>query len=86
MSIADARALAELILAGERDLVTAYERRRRRANGRSLRFTRAAAFVLGLPEWLSRRLPVSWLARLVGRRPSLIARFIRIAATAYLER
>jgi 2-polyprenyl-6-methoxyphenol hydroxylase-like FAD-dependent oxidoreductase len=85
MSIADGRALAELILAGERDLLAAYDWRRRKANRRSLLFTRGAAFVLGLPEWLFCRLPASSMARLTVRRPSLIARLIRMAATAYLD-
>src|SRR5206468_3185926 len=86
MSIADARALAELALAGERDLLAAYERRRRAANGRSLRFTRAAAFVIGLPPWLLfSRLSAS-LVTLARRREALIAWFLRTAATAFLER
>lgn len=85
MSVADARVLAELILASEKDVLNNYERRRRPANRRSLRFTRAAAFVLGLPEWLLfSRLSLS-LVKYAGRRPALIADFIRMAATAFLE-
>jgi 2-polyprenyl-6-methoxyphenol hydroxylase-like FAD-dependent oxidoreductase len=85
MSIADGRVIAELALAGERDLVTIYERRRRPANRRSLRFTRAAAFAFGLPEWLFFSRLSLWLVRQMGRRPELIARLVRMASRAFLE-
>lgn len=85
MSIADAKALAELILAGERDVLTAYEHRRRPANRRSLRFTRAVAFALQLPEWLLfSRLSLS-LVKFVRRRPNLINWLLRTAATTFLD-
>jgi 2-polyprenyl-6-methoxyphenol hydroxylase-like FAD-dependent oxidoreductase len=85
MSIADARAIAELVLAGERDLLAAYERRRRVANRRSLRFTRAAAFVLGLPEWLLFSRMSASLVTLAPRREGLIAWAIRTASTAFVD-
>ena len=78
------RAIAELALAGERDLLAEYERIRRPANRRSLRFTRGAAFVLGLPEWLVPTSSMFWLVRQFGGRPWLMSRFIRAAATAFL--
>jgi 2-polyprenyl-6-methoxyphenol hydroxylase-like FAD-dependent oxidoreductase len=85
MSIADAQALGELILAGERDVLAAYEYRRRAANRRSLMFTRAAAFVFRLPERLVfNRLSAS-LLKFVRRREALIAAFMRTAATAFLD-
>jgi 2-polyprenyl-6-methoxyphenol hydroxylase-like FAD-dependent oxidoreductase len=83
-SIADGRAIAELILAGERNLQAAYEHRRRPANRRSLRFTRLASFVFGLPESLVfSRLSAS-LLRGAARRPSLIARGLKIVSTAFV--
>jgi 2-polyprenyl-6-methoxyphenol hydroxylase-like FAD-dependent oxidoreductase len=85
MSIADGRAIAELVLAGEPDLLAAYERLRRPANRRSLRFTRGAAFVLGLPDWLLPGSLLFWLVRQFGRRPWLLSRFIQAASTAYLD-
>jgi 2-polyprenyl-6-methoxyphenol hydroxylase-like FAD-dependent oxidoreductase len=86
MSVADGRVLAELILSGERDVLAKYERRRRAANRRSLRFTRAAAFVLGLPESLVfNRLSLS-LLKFARGRPKLIEWFVRTAATTFLER
>ncbi|MCI0357223.1 MAG: FAD-dependent monooxygenase [Planctomycetaceae bacterium] len=86
MSIADGRAIAELALAGERDLLAAYERNRRPANRRSLRFTRGAAFVFGLPEWLLPPSLLFWLVRQFGTRPWLLSRFIRAASTAFVAR
>jgi 2-polyprenyl-6-methoxyphenol hydroxylase-like FAD-dependent oxidoreductase len=86
MSIADGRAIAELALAGERDLLAKYERIRRPANRRSLRFTRGAAFVLGLPEWLLPPPRLFWLVGKVGSRPGLLARFVRAASTAFVAR
>jgi 6-methylpretetramide 4-monooxygenase len=86
MSIADARVLAQLILNGRSDVLTTYERRRRPANGRSMRFTRLAALAFGLPEGMLFSSPLYWLGRFVGNRPSLIAYVIRLASTAFLER
>ena len=85
MSVADGRAVAELALAGERNLVAAYERRRRAANRRSLRFTRAAVFAFGLPEALLFNRLTGWLVSQVSSRPPIAARFIRTVATAFLE-
>jgi 2-polyprenyl-6-methoxyphenol hydroxylase-like FAD-dependent oxidoreductase len=85
MSVADARAVAELALAGEQDLTSAYERRRRPANRRSLRFTRGAVFAFGLPETLLFNRLTGWLLSQVGARPPIAARFIRTLATAFLD-
>ena len=85
MSIADGRAIAELALAGERDLLSAYERRRRPANRRSVRITRIVACALGMPEWI-----VNWMllrgVRVLGRYPSLLVRVVRTFSTTFLER
>jgi 2-polyprenyl-6-methoxyphenol hydroxylase-like FAD-dependent oxidoreductase len=86
MSVADGRSIAELVLAGRYDLMEAYQRRRRAANERSMRFTRVAAFAFGLPHGLVFNAATGWLARQAGRHPSLIARAIRFISTAFLER
>jgi 2-polyprenyl-6-methoxyphenol hydroxylase-like FAD-dependent oxidoreductase len=91
MSIADGRAIAELVLRGvgrgnEGDLLEAYEQIRRPANRRSLRFTRGAAFVLGLPDWLLPASLLFWLVGQFGRRQWLLARFIRAASRAFVAR
>ena len=83
-SIADGRAIAELILAGERDLLAAYERRRRPANRRSLRFTRAAAWFLGLPEWLAFNRFTAGILRQFGQREALVARGIKLVSRAFV--
>jgi 2-polyprenyl-6-methoxyphenol hydroxylase-like FAD-dependent oxidoreductase len=83
-SIADGRAIAELVLAGERDLVAVYERRRRPANRRSLYFTQAAAFALGLPQGLVFNRLTAWAVRCAAQ-PWLIARLLRIVSQAFLE-
>ena len=86
MSIADGRAIARLALAGERDLLAAYERIRRPANRRSLRFTRGAALAFGMPEWLVPTRLLFWLVGQFGSRQWLLSRFVRTAATAFLDR
>jgi len=86
MSVADACVLAEIALSGKENLLREYERKRRPANERSMRFTRVAARVMGLPEWC---LPVSifWVAILMAARyPSLMHRFLRSASTAFMGR
>lgn len=51
MSIADAGVLAELLSKGSADVIEQYERRRRPANARSMRPTRALSFIFNLPSW-----------------------------------
>jgi 2-polyprenyl-6-methoxyphenol hydroxylase-like FAD-dependent oxidoreductase len=85
MSVADGRAIAELALAGERDLLAAYERRRRLPNRRSLRFTRAAALFFGLPQWLTMNRLTAWLLSQFARRPALVARGIRTVSRTFLD-
>jgi 2-polyprenyl-6-methoxyphenol hydroxylase-like FAD-dependent oxidoreductase len=85
MSVADGRAIAELVLAGERNLLAAYERIRRPANRRSMRFTRAASFAFGLTEWLLPSSALFWLAWQVARRPWLATRGLHAVSTAFLS-
>jgi 6-methylpretetramide 4-monooxygenase len=88
MSVADACTLAELILHNHPNLLEQYERRRRAANERSMQFTRAAAVILGLPEWLFQFFPTPvflWLAHWMGRHPALLRRALQSAATAFQE-
>jgi 2-polyprenyl-6-methoxyphenol hydroxylase-like FAD-dependent oxidoreductase len=87
MSVADARALAETALHDPSHLLEVYERRRRAANERSLRFTRGAARLLDLPRWTTP--PTSLLLSVVRwatRHPSVIAPIIRYVSTAFEER
>jgi 2-polyprenyl-6-methoxyphenol hydroxylase-like FAD-dependent oxidoreductase len=86
MSIADGRAIAELALAGEPNLLAAYERIRRPANRRSLRFTRGAAFVFGLPDWLLPTPLLFWLVGQFGSQPWLLSRFVQTASKAFVAR
>jgi len=83
MSIADAVVLSDLMLSGSTDLLRAYERLRRSSNARSIRPTRIAASVWSAPRVLS---PVAWMpfiARQVGRCPSLQRRFMRANTIPY---
>lgn len=87
MSIADAVALAESALNAPSRLLKVYERRRRDANARSLRFTRGAARLLALPGWTTP--PTSLLVSVVRwatRYPSVIAPILRYVSTAFEER
>ncbi|MGH9650918.1 MAG: FAD-dependent monooxygenase, partial [Terriglobales bacterium] len=83
MSVADACALAEIVLTNHPDALAEYERRRRPANQRSLLFTRVAARVFGLPNWCLKLLPGP---RHVMGRPWIARRFVQTAATAFQER
>jgi 2-polyprenyl-6-methoxyphenol hydroxylase-like FAD-dependent oxidoreductase len=86
MSVADARVLAEVALRNASDLLAEYERRRRPANERSMRFTRAAAFLLELPVWC-RPTPLFFpLLRWVERHPAVLQGRLRFVSTAFLER
>jgi 2-polyprenyl-6-methoxyphenol hydroxylase-like FAD-dependent oxidoreductase len=85
MSIADARALAEIAVTNPSQLLGEYELRRRKANERSLRFTRGAAWLLGLPAGV---LPISFVisvVRWVGQHPSVLAPIIRYVSTAFQD-
>ena len=84
MSVADACALAEILLRSHSNPLAEYERRRRPANQRSLLFTRVAARVFGLPNWCLKLLPFG--PRQVMGRPWLVRRFVQTAATAFQER
>ncbi|MGH9532424.1 MAG: FAD-dependent oxidoreductase, partial [Terriglobales bacterium] len=84
MSVADACALAEIVLGNHPNMLAEYERRRRPANQRSLLFTRVAARVFGLPNWCLRLLPFG--PRQVMGRPWIVRRFVQTAATAFQEK
>ena len=80
MAIADAAALAPLILANEPDLVAAYEDARRRANERGIRPSRLGARMFSFTEIpVLGALPGILLPRLIAR-PSLIAALLRSLA------
>ncbi len=82
MAIADAVALARLILAGEKNLVAAYESARRSANERGVRPSRLAGRLfrlLNIP--LLGALPGKLLPHLL-RREAVVARLLRSLASA----
>jgi 2-polyprenyl-6-methoxyphenol hydroxylase-like FAD-dependent oxidoreductase len=83
-AIADARALADVALADEAQLVDAYERRRRPANERSITPSRIVSRFVALPRFmLSPWIPTA--LRCVGWFPRLAARGLRFVSTAFLE-
>jgi 2-polyprenyl-6-methoxyphenol hydroxylase-like FAD-dependent oxidoreductase len=87
MAVADARALADIALHDPSYLLEQYQRRRRDANERSLRFTRGAAQLLTLPGWMTP--PISSLVSVVrwaNRHPSVVAPIMRYVSTAFAER
>lgn len=84
MSIADARALAELVLGGAEDLLARYERRRRPANAASIRPTRIAEWAWSAPRWLSPIALAPFLARRVAGCPALQQRFVHSTAELFL--
>ena len=86
MSVADARVLADLALGDQRNLLAEYEKRRRPANARSIRPTRAAALILSLPQWLSPLSVFFSLVRSAARYPSLMRHFLRSTSTMFQER
>ena len=85
-SIADGRAIAELMLAGERNLLTAYQRRRRPANDRSVRITRSASAMFSLPHAVAFNAITMGLLRLMIRQPAVVARGIRLISRAFVDR
>jgi 2-polyprenyl-6-methoxyphenol hydroxylase-like FAD-dependent oxidoreductase len=85
-SIADGRAIAELMLAGEKNLVSAYRRRRRPANDRSLKFTRGASAMFNLPHALAFNAITMSLLRQMLRRPAIVARGVRLVSRAFVDR
>ena len=85
-SVADGRAIAELMLAGERNLQAAYQRRRRPANDRSVRITRGASAVFNLPHRLAFNGLAMGLLRQMLRHPAVVARGVRVVSRAVVDR
>jgi 2-polyprenyl-6-methoxyphenol hydroxylase-like FAD-dependent oxidoreductase len=86
MAVADAAVFAELALAGVPDLAAEYERQRMPANTRSLRFTRHAARLLGLPGFLLPGFGVNFVFRWLRRNPATLVDTILYASTAFQGR
>jgi len=85
MAVADARALAEILLSGTADPVPAFELRRRAANDRSLQITRMVHRIWTLPKWC-RSTPLFFaLLGFLRHRPSVLARMVRNVSTRFLE-
>jgi 2-polyprenyl-6-methoxyphenol hydroxylase-like FAD-dependent oxidoreductase len=84
MSVADAKALAEVADLESEQLLAAFELRRRAANERSVGFTRRAAQFFRLPQSVFAALFPAFLGW-VGRHPDRMAGFLRGASTAFQE-
>ena len=85
MAVADARALAEILLAGSRDPVADLERRRREPNTRSLAITRLVHRVWTLPAWCRPTPGFYGMLALFRARPAILARAVRNVSTRFLE-
>jgi 2-polyprenyl-6-methoxyphenol hydroxylase-like FAD-dependent oxidoreductase len=84
MSVADAAALADVVLGRHNDPLDEYQRRRRPANERSMRFTRLAAAALSVPASVLR--PIATFGVSLFRHwPQLFGLILRSAATAFQE-
>ena len=84
MSVADAAALADVLLSGRADPLGEYERRRRPANARSMEFTSIAASVLRAPGDVLRVLAPLPLS-VVRHSPRQFGRVLRMAAAAFQD-
>ena len=85
MAVADARALAEILLAGSTDPVAELERRRREPNTRSLAITRLVHRVWTLPAWCRPTPGFYGMLALFRARPAILARMVRDVSTRFLE-
>lgn len=83
MAVADAATFAELALANLSDLHADFERLRRPANARSMRFTRTAAPILRLPASCIPNFAVDLVVRWLCRNPSTLVNAILHASTAF---
>src|SRR5262249_8455135 len=84
MAIADARVLADIVPAGETQLVEEYQSRRRAANERSMGISRWATRIVSLPDFFAA--PLLPAAFRIGRYfPKIAARGLRYFSTAFLE-
>lgn len=84
MAVADARALAELVLGGSRDVVGEYEQRRRAANARSVGITRNAARAARIPREFFTTLLLFGLPR-IARHPSVAQRILRFLSRSFVS-
>ena len=85
MAVADARALAGILLGGSRDPVAEYERRRREPNTRSLAITRLVHRIWTLPAWCRPTPGFYGMLALFRARPGILARTVRDVSTRFLE-
>lgn len=83
MAIADARALARLLIENRPDIGIEYERLRRPANSRSLRPTRAANLILGFPPWCRSQLPAGFVARQFSGSQTAVGYLLRTLAGSF---
>jgi len=85
MAVADARALAEVLLAGSSDPIAEFERRRRDPNTRSLAITRLVHRIWTLPSWCRPTPGFYGMLALFRARPAILARAVRNVSTRFLE-
>lgn len=85
MAVADARALAEILLGSSRDPMADFERRRREPNTRSLAITRLVHRVWTLPGWCRPTPGFYGMLALFRARPAILARAVRNVSTRFLE-
>jgi 2-polyprenyl-6-methoxyphenol hydroxylase-like FAD-dependent oxidoreductase len=87
MSVADAAALADVLLDDELRPVARYENRRRPANERSIGITRAAAGVFALPGFVRAAVSAFFpgVLRRVSRRPVLFGRLLQLMAGRFRD-
>lgn len=83
MAVADARTLARLLIENRPEILSEYERIRRPANNRSLRPTRAANFILGLPPVCRSILPGGFFARRLSNSPAAVTHLLRLLASSF---
>lgn len=85
MSVQDARVLAEILLSGHRQPVAEYERRRRRANDRSMNITRRAADFFEGRGIAKPAAAFPGLVRTLLKMPMIQRRVLRFIARAFQE-
>jgi 2-polyprenyl-6-methoxyphenol hydroxylase-like FAD-dependent oxidoreductase len=85
MAVADARTLAQILLAGSQDPLRDFEARRRGPNTRSVAITRFVHRVWTLPGWCRPTPGFFGMLALFRARPSILVRALRDVSTRFLE-
>lgn len=83
MSVADADALAKILLRGASHPLVEYERARRDANESALSITRLAARIFSLPSWILPTRAAVYVLKRAGARPERVQQLLRYLSTAF---